>query len=64
MGKTISITVPRPLEEELKKASLEQGVSRSRFICNILTNWSEAKKQKAEQNISNITHDILDSRLT
>lgn len=45
MGKTISITVPRPLEEELKEESKKQGVSRSRFICNILMAWNEKRKE-------------------
>lgn len=58
MGKTISITIPQPLEKELKEESKKQGVSRSRFICNILMAWSENKK-----NPQNITHDILDSRM-
>jgi metal-responsive CopG/Arc/MetJ family transcriptional regulator len=50
MGKTISITIPKPLEEELKEASTKQGVSRSRFICNILMAWSEkVKKEQTEE---------------
>lgn len=61
MGKTISITIPQPLEKELKEESKKQGVSRSRFICNILLAWSEKKNNPS--NPSNITHDILDSRL-
>jgi len=46
MGKTISITIPIPLEEKLKNDSIKQGISRSRFICNILMNWSEVQKEK------------------
>lgn len=46
MGKTISITIPQPLEKELKEESKTQGISRSRFICNILMAWSERKKQQ------------------
>lgn len=58
MGKTISITIPQPLEKELQEEAKIQGVSRSRFICNILMAWSENKK-----NPKNITHDMLDSRM-
>ena len=43
MGKTISITIPDPLEKELKNEAKVQGVSRSRFISNILLRWKENK---------------------
>jgi metal-responsive CopG/Arc/MetJ family transcriptional regulator len=49
MSKTISITIPTPLEKELKEESKKQGVSRSRFICNLLLTWSENKKEKLNE---------------
>lgn len=46
MGKTISITIPLPLEKELKEGANQAGMSRSRFIGNILLKWQEEKKEK------------------
>ena len=45
MGKTISVTIPEPLEELLQRESKKAGMSRSRFICNILLKWEEKMKQ-------------------
>jgi len=39
MSKTISITIPDQLEEALQEEAHLLGLSRSRFICNILLNW-------------------------
>ncbi len=36
---TISITIPEQLECQLKKRATKLGVSRSRFIGNILLDW-------------------------
>lgn len=58
MGKTISITIPKPLEKELKEESTKQGISRSRFICNILMGWSEDKKNK-----ENLTDSLANVRM-
>ena len=44
MGKTISITIPVPLEKQLRETAIIAGMSRSRFIGNILTKWEEDKK--------------------
>ena len=41
MGKTFSITIPEPLERKLQICSEEKGVSRSRFIGDILSKWEE-----------------------
>lgn len=39
MSRTISITIPDKLEEELQKKANNVGISRSRFIGNILLDW-------------------------
>lgn len=39
MSKTISITIPEQLENELQKDADILGISRSRFVCNILLEW-------------------------
>ena len=44
-SKTISISIPEQLEEDLKKSSEELGISRSRFICNILLEWQREKEK-------------------
>ncbi len=41
MGITFSITIPEPLEIKLGVCAKEKGVSRSRFICDILSKWEE-----------------------
>lgn len=56
MGKTISITIPLPLVEELQGAANKVGISRSRFISNLLLKWQDKKnnptnEQKNEQTI-------------
>ncbi len=45
MGKTISVTIPEPLEALLQNKADIAGMSRSRFICNILLKWEEKMKQ-------------------
>lgn len=47
MGKTISITIPQPLEEELRNEAKKQGMSRSRFIGNILMSWSRTQNENS-----------------
>jgi len=44
-GNTISITIPQPLVEELQEASNKVGISRSRFISNLLLKWQDTKNQ-------------------
>lgn len=41
VSKTISVTIPEQLEEELQKEANKVGLSRSRFICNILLDWQK-----------------------
>ena len=41
MGITVSITIPEPLEIKLGECAKEKGVSRSRFIGEILSKWEE-----------------------
>lgn len=41
MGITFSITVPEPLERKLRLCAKEKGMSRSRFIGDILSKWDE-----------------------
>jgi len=50
MGKTISITIPVPLEIDLAEAAKDIGMSRSRFIGNILLQW-QADRVKENANI-------------
>ncbi|MCP4373934.1 MAG: hypothetical protein GY797_38395 [Deltaproteobacteria bacterium] len=45
MGITISVTIPKPLETALKQKAVEAGMSRSRYICNLLLKWEEKMKQ-------------------
>lgn len=45
ISKTISITIPEQLELELQKEADATGVSRSRFIGNILLEWQKANKE-------------------
>lgn len=45
MGKTISITLPAQLEGMLQEEANKQGISRSRFICNILLRWKEDQEK-------------------
>ena len=40
-SKTISITIPEQLEDALKKQATSLGLSRSRYICNILLEWQK-----------------------
>jgi len=41
MGMTFSITIPEPLEKKLRDCAKKKGVSRSRFIGEILFKWEE-----------------------
>jgi len=41
MGVTISITIPEPLESKLRLCAKEKGISRSRFIGEILSKWED-----------------------
>ena len=41
ISKTISITIPDKLESDLQKQADEIGISRSRFICNLLLEWQK-----------------------
>lgn len=45
MSKTISIVIPDLLEADLQKAADDLGISRSRYITNILLNWKENRNQ-------------------
>jgi metal-responsive CopG/Arc/MetJ family transcriptional regulator len=42
-GKSISITIPIPLVEDLQEEANKIGISRSRFISNLLLKWQEKK---------------------
>jgi len=43
-SKTISITIPLQLEEDLKKEAAKLGISRSRLIGNLLLDWQKDKR--------------------
>lgn len=43
-GVTISVTIPKQLEIELQNNAIEVGISRSRFIANILMDWQQQKE--------------------
>jgi len=49
MSKTISITIPDNLERELQDHADKIGVSRSRYIGNILLGWSEKNVAKVAE---------------
>ena len=40
---TISVTMPEKLENDLQKEADRIGISRSRFICNLLLEWQKEK---------------------
>lgn len=42
-SQTISVTIPVILKDDLQKAADKIGISRSRFICNLLLQWQEIK---------------------
>lgn len=44
-SKTISVTLPEQLEEELQKEADRLQLSRSRFICNILLEWQKKNRE-------------------
>jgi len=52
-GKTISITIPDQLEENLQKEADKLGVSRSRYIGNILLDWQKDLAQLANDCVNN-----------
>ncbi len=39
MSKVISVTIPGPCVDDLQKAADKVGISRSRFISNVLLKW-------------------------
>lgn len=41
VSKTISITIPEKLENDLQKQADKIGISRSRFIGNLLLEWQK-----------------------
>lgn len=43
ISKTISITIPEKLEQDLQKHADKIGISRSRFIGNLLLDWQTKK---------------------
>lgn len=43
-GKSISVTLPKPLVEDLQKGANKVGISRSRFVSNLLLKWQETNK--------------------
>ena len=45
ISKTISITIPDKLENDLQNEANEIGISRSRFIGNILLDWQEKRNR-------------------
>ena len=47
ISKTISITIPEKLENDLQTEADEIGVSRSRYIGNILLDWQEKRNKPA-----------------
>ena len=55
-SKTISITIPVQLEEELVKEAARLGISRSRFIGNLLLDWQKTEKN----NTNNCAHQSND----
>ena len=44
-GKSISITLPKPLVDDIEKGARKVGISRSRFISNLLLKWQEGNKK-------------------
>ncbi len=48
-GRSISVTLPIPLVDDLQKGADKVGISRSRFISNILLKWQEGTT--LEQNL-------------
>jgi metal-responsive CopG/Arc/MetJ family transcriptional regulator len=57
MSKTISITIPDQLERDLKAGADKVGVSRSRFIGNILLEWQK-ETSVPPNNCSNLNEGI------
>ena len=54
LSKTISITIPGQLEADLQKAANKLGVSRSRYIGNLLLEWQKIKNLR-----NRITQDYI-----
>ena len=50
MSITISITIPDQLEKELQEKANHIGISRSRFIGNILLKWQDVSSKTATPN--------------
>lgn len=57
MSKTISITIPDQLESFIQKEADKIGLSRSRFICNILLDW-----QNKNYSVSNDCSNLVDGQ--
>ena len=53
MGKTISVTLPEPLVDDLQTSADKVGVSRSRFIGNLLLKWQDSLTLKPVAENSN-----------
>jgi len=53
ISKTISITIPEQLEVKLQNCANEIGISRSRFICNILLEWQK-NQESGPNNCANL----------
>ncbi len=45
MSKTISITIPDQLEAKLQLSADKAGISRSRYIGNLLLQWGEHQRE-------------------
>lgn len=56
VSKTISITIPELLESDLQKQANKIGISRSRFIGNLLLEWQK-KKTKTINDCTNLSKD-------
>lgn len=61
MGKTISITIPNPLEEKYTRRAKASGISRSRYIGNILIQHEDKRQMAKEMNTQLSPHVNLES---
>jgi metal-responsive CopG/Arc/MetJ family transcriptional regulator len=50
MSVSITITLPEKVEEKIRWISEDLGISRSRYIGNLLLNWYEEQNQFELQN--------------
>jgi hypothetical protein len=48
VSKTISITIPDQLETKLQLSADKAGISRSRYIGNLLLQWGEHQREYKE----------------